>query len=79
MLKFRIIYLGEGYIPDRRDVSSEDLVAVAQLASSMHPQLTAEIWLENRKVAVVRPCSRHGDKRLRRMEQGNEVLHCSLH
>ena len=61
MPTYRIIYLGEGLDDERQEVASDDLVAAAQTASSTHPHLTAEIWLEDRIVAVVRPCSRHGE------------------
>ena len=61
MLTYRIIYIGDGLTPEGQDIAAGDLVAAAQIASSRHPHLTAEIWIENRKVAVIRPCSRHGE------------------
>jgi len=41
------------------EVASVDVIAAAQAASSKHPHFTAEIWLDGRKVAVVRPTWRH--------------------
>jgi hypothetical protein len=61
MSTYRIIYLCNGLTDEELEVASEDLLAVTQMASSIHPHLTAEIWLEDRQVAVVRPCSRHGE------------------
>lgn len=58
MLTYRIIYLGDGLTEEQCEVASTDLLAVAQLASSTHPHRTAEIWFADRKVAVVRSCSR---------------------
>lgn len=61
MFTYRIVYLGDGLTQEEREVASDDLLAVTQMASSRYPHLTAEIWLEDRQVAVVRPCSRHGE------------------
>jgi hypothetical protein len=62
MSTYRILYLGRGVLDDAEELASDDLVAVAKTASSKHPSLTAEIWLDNKKVAVVRPCSHHGPR-----------------
>ena len=59
MSTYRILYL-EGAVLDGADeIASDDIVAVAKTASSKYPNLTAEIWLDNRKVAIVHPCSAH--------------------
>jgi hypothetical protein len=58
MATYRIFYLrGGGLLDGTEEVVSDDLVTAARTASSKHPQLTAEIWSEDRKVAIVRPCS----------------------
>lgn len=40
---------------DTDELSSVDILAAAKTASSKHPHLTAEIWLDRRKAAVLRP------------------------
>jgi hypothetical protein len=56
MSTYRIFYLGGGgLLDDTEEVVTQDLVTAARAASSKHPHLTAEIWSEDRKVAVVRP------------------------
>jgi hypothetical protein len=55
MSTYRILYFrGGGLLDAAEEVACDDLVAVAKAASSKHPQLTAEIWWESKKVAVVR-------------------------
>ena len=51
-----ILYFRGGILEDREHLASEDLVEAARVASSRHPHLTAEIWWEGKKAAVVRPC-----------------------
>ena len=64
MSTYRIFYLaGGGLLNDTEEVVSDDLVTATQTASSKHPHLTAEIWSESRRVAVIRPSSRHHSKR----------------
>jgi hypothetical protein len=64
MSTYRIFYLrGGGLLDDAEEVACDDLVTAAKAASSKHPQLTAEIWSESKKVAVVRPCPPHALKR----------------
>ena len=55
MTGYRILYFRGGILEATDEVASVDVIAAAQTASSKHPHLTAEIWLEGRKVAVVRP------------------------
>ena len=58
MSTYRIFYLrGGGLLDDTEELVSDDLVTAAKAASSKHPQMTAEIWSDDRKVAVVRPTS----------------------
>ena len=59
MSTYRIFYLGGGVLDDSEELASNDLVTVAKAACSKHPDLTAEIWLDDRKVAILRPCSHH--------------------
>ena len=59
MSEFHIFYLRGGLLEATDDVASNDLVEVARVASSRHPDLTAEIWLDGKKAAVVRPCHEH--------------------
>jgi hypothetical protein len=63
MSTYRIFYLREGgVLDDTEEVVSDDLLTAAKTASSKHPQLTAEIWSDDRKVAIIRPCSLHNLK-----------------
>jgi hypothetical protein len=56
MSTYRIFYLRGGVLLDEtEEVTSVDLIAAMQQASSKHPHLTAEVWSDDRKVAVVRP------------------------
>jgi hypothetical protein len=55
----RILYFRGGILEEIEDFAPEDLFEAARLASSTHPHLTAEIWQDGRKAAVIRPCSRH--------------------
>jgi len=41
------------------DFTSDDLLEAARAASSAHRELTAEIWQDGRKAAVIRPCEEH--------------------
>ena len=59
----RILYFRGGILEATDELASVDLVTAAKTASSRHPHLTAEIWLDGRKAAVVRPC---WDRRLAR-------------
>jgi hypothetical protein len=58
-MSYRIIYLRGAVLEEAEEVSTMDLVEAAQLASSKHPDLTAEIWREEKKVAVCRPSWDH--------------------
>jgi hypothetical protein len=51
----RILYLRGGILEATDELSSVDVVSAAKAASAKHPHLTAEIWLDGRKAAVVRP------------------------
>ena len=61
MSDYRILYCrgGGGILETTEEVKSVDVIAAARAASSKHPHFTAEIWLDGRKVAVVRPTWRH--------------------
>jgi hypothetical protein len=56
MTNCRILYFREGLLEASDEVACDDLLAAAKLASSTHPHLTAEIWWDQKKVGVVRPC-----------------------
>jgi len=55
----RILYFRGGILEESEDFAPEDLFEAARLASSRHPDPTAEIWQDGRKTAVIRPCSRN--------------------
>lgn len=59
MSTYRILYLRAGLLDGAEELVSDDLISAAKLPSSSRPHSTAEIWCNGRKVAVVRPCSRH--------------------
>ena len=59
MSTYRILYLRGGLLDGAEELVSDDLVLAAKVASSSRPHSTAEIWCDGRKVAVIRPCSRH--------------------
>jgi hypothetical protein len=59
MSQCRILYLRESILEDTAELTSDDLIEAARMASSTHPHLTAEIWWDGRKVAVIRPCWTH--------------------
>ena len=54
---------GKGLLDDAEEVACDDLVTAASVASSKHPELTAEIWSKDKKLAVVRPCPPNARKR----------------
>ena len=55
MTNCRILYFQGGVLEATDSGAPDDLVGAAKLASAKHPHLTAEIWRDGRKVAVVRP------------------------
>ena len=55
MSECRILYFQGGILKDTSDLLSGDVVEAARTASSMHPELTAEIWLDGHKAGIVRP------------------------
>ena len=55
MSECRILYFQGGILKGTSELISGDVVEAAQTASSMHPHLTAEIWVDGRKAAIVRP------------------------
>jgi hypothetical protein len=59
MSECRILYFRGGILEDTVEIGSGDLVKAAKAASSNYPELTAEIWLDGRKAAVIRPSWRH--------------------
>jgi hypothetical protein len=59
MSTYRIFYFRGGLLDDAEEFAAEDIRAPAKRASANHPELTAEIWCEDRKVAVVRPQGHH--------------------
>jgi hypothetical protein len=54
-MSFRIFYFRGPVLEDTAEAETSDLVEAAKIASAHHRHLTAEIWLEDRKVAVCRP------------------------
>ena len=59
MSECRILYFRAGILEDSTELGSDDLVEAAKTASATHPDLTAEIWLDGHKAAVIRPSWRH--------------------
>ena len=59
MSTYRILYLRGGLLDGTEEVATDDLVAVTRTACATRPHLTAEIWRDGRKVAVVHPCKQH--------------------
>ena|SRR5689334_21374617 len=60
----RILYFRGGILEGTEDFASEDLFEAARVASGTRPHLTAEIWQDGRKAAVIRPCSLHSNNTL---------------
>ena len=58
-MSYRILYFRGGILEDVAEAQTSDIVEAAKLASSQHRQLTAEIWADNRKVAICRPSWDH--------------------
>ena len=58
MPECRILYFRGGILEDTSEFLPGDVVEAARTACSTHPHLTAEIWIDGRKAAIVRP-SRH--------------------
>lgn len=54
-MSYRILYFRGGILEETDEASTSDLVEAAKLASSHHPELTAEIWEAGSKVAICRP------------------------
>jgi hypothetical protein len=59
MPQCRILYFRGGILEDSAELASGDLLDAAKTASSHHPDLMAEVWLDGRKAAVIRPSWRH--------------------
>ena len=59
MSTYRILYLRGGLLDDTEEVVSDDVFSATQAASSTHPDLTAEVWHHDRKVAVILPSRHH--------------------
>ena len=57
MPECRILYFRGGILEDTSEPLPGDLVEAAKTASSTHPELTAEIWLDGRKAGIIRPAS----------------------
>ena len=58
-MPYRIFYFRGPLLESTAEAVTEDLVEAAKLASSSHPDLTAEIWHHDRKVAVCLPSWEH--------------------
>lgn len=58
-MSYRILYFRGGILEDVTEAATVDLVEAAKTASAQHPHLTAEIWSEDRKVAICRPSWDH--------------------
>ena len=55
----RILYFQGGILEATEELASADLIDAAKAASSRHPHMTAEIWLDGTKAAIVRPSWAH--------------------
>jgi hypothetical protein len=51
----RVLYFREAILEHTQELGCDDLVEAAKVASATHPHLTAEIWWNGKKVAVIRP------------------------
>ena len=54
-MSYRILYFRGAVLEDTAEAGTSDLVEAAKLASAHNPDLTAEIWLDDRKVCICRP------------------------
>lgn len=54
-MSYRILYFRGALLEETTEVGTSDLVEAAKIASATSPDLTAEIWLGERKVAICRP------------------------
>lgn len=54
-MSFRIFYFRGPVLEDVAEADTDDIVEAAKIASSRHNDLLAEIWCDNRKVAICRP------------------------
>ena len=54
-MSYRILYFRGGILEDTAEAETSDVVEAAKIASAQNPHLTAEIWQQDRKVAVCRP------------------------
>ena len=61
-MSFRIFYFRGPVLESTEEVETDDLVEAAGAASAKHPHLTAEVWRDDRKVAVCRPRPGHHQK-----------------
>jgi hypothetical protein len=55
MPECRIFYFRGGILEDSSEPLSDGVLEAARTASSTHPHLTAEIWVDGHKAAIVRP------------------------
>ena len=58
-MSYRILYFRGGILEETAEAATSDLVEAAKIASTHNPDFTAEIWDEDRKVAICRPCWDH--------------------
>jgi hypothetical protein len=72
MDNWRILYFHGGILEATDELACADLVDAAKAASSSHPHLTAEIWRDDRKVAIVRPSWNHRESLVRQAEQRSD-------
>lgn len=54
-MSYRILYFRGAVLESTDEVTTSDLVEAAKIASAQGLDLTAEIWLHDRKVAICRP------------------------
>lgn len=54
MAEFRVLYFRDTVLVDWEVLHSDDVVEAVQHASAKASELTAEVWSEQRKVAVIR-------------------------
>ena len=58
-MSYRILYFRGPILEGTAEADTSDLVEAAKIASAQHPDLTAEIWQNDRKVALCRPSWDH--------------------
>lgn len=73
-MSYRIFYFRGGILEDAHELAAEDLLEATRAASMTHPALTAEIWTDGRKVAIVGPSRAHTIKSQQELQSKPPLL-----